>query len=160
MVPFLDHDVGDEGLVGAVTQLRAGGSDGEQLPGHHGLELALAHPVPEHDQSPRLLLGSHAELPQEAHDDVLHILDHLLVLLSLLDPDLDLVLHLSCWIHGPNHRGDARLDPLKLGRGVGHVSAEDHHRLGERLGPGVPLQHVIGARQLRVNLEAEVGDNL
>ena len=160
MVPFLNHDVGDEGFVGAIPQLGAGCPDGEKLPGHYGLELALAHSVPEHDQPLGLLLGGAVELQQKLPDDVLHVLDHLLVLVSLLDPDLDLVLHLGSRVHGAHHGGDTRLDPLELGRGVRHVSSENHQRLTEHAGPRVLLQHVICSRQLRVDLKAQIGNDL
>ena len=99
MVPLLDHDVGDGGLVGAVPEPRARRADGEKLPGHHGLELALAHPVPEHDQPLGPLSRDPLELMQQFLDDVLHILDHLLILLRLLDPDLDLILHMGARVH-------------------------------------------------------------
>ena len=49
VVTLLHHDVGDVRPVGAGHGL-ARPPDGRQLPRHHGLELALAHPVPEHDQ--------------------------------------------------------------------------------------------------------------
>ena len=160
MVPFLNHDVGDEGFVGAIPQLGAGCPDGEKLPGHYGLELALAHSVPEHDQPLGLLLGGAVELQQKLPDDVLHVLDHLLVLVSLLDPDLDLVFHLGGRVHGAHHGGDTRLDPLELGRGVRHVSSEYHQRLTEHAGPRVLLQHVICSRQLRVDLKAQIGNDL
>ena len=90
VVTLLHHQVGDWGFV-VRLQLLASLPDRHQLLGQHREELALGHPVPEHDQPLRLPpVVSLVELLQQHHCDVLHVLDDFLVfvLSSVLDSHL------------------------------------------------------------------------
>ena len=91
VVTLLHDDVGDHWLV-ILLQLLASLSDGHQLLRQHRQELPLAHTIAVHDD----LLGLPAlvrsvELDEEVLGDLLHVVDDLLVLPSLLDSDLNLV---------------------------------------------------------------------
>ena len=101
VVPLLDDDVGDHGLV-VLLQLLAGLPHGHQLLGQHRQELALADPITVHDDLlglPSLVGG--VELDEQLLGDLLHVVDDLLVLSSLLDPDLHLVVG-SLGLHRPH----------------------------------------------------------
>ena len=125
---LLDDDVGDHGLV-VLLQLLASLSHDHQLLGQHRQELPLADPVPVHDDLlglPALVSG--VELEQEVLGDLLHVVDDLLVLSSVLDPNLDLVV--GCLrLHGTNNGSNAGLGPARLGTGMGDVSSHHHHGL-------------------------------
>ena len=97
---FLNNNVGDtRSVLPVCLYLQTRIPDGEQLSSHHSLELSLTDTISEHDQSAWFLLCLSVELLQEANDDVLHVLDHLLVLVCLLDSDLHLIFHLSSRIN-------------------------------------------------------------
>ena len=100
MMTFLNHNVGDTRFVLPVClYLQTRIPDGQQLSSHHSLKLSLTDTISEHYQSAWFLLCLSVELLQEANDDVLHVLDHFLVLIRLLDSDLHLILHLSSRIN-------------------------------------------------------------
>ena len=113
VVTLLDDDVGDHGLV-VLLQLLASLSHGHQLLRQHRQELSLAHTVPVHDDLLRLpTLVSGVELDQEIFGDLLYVVDDLLILSFLLDPDLHLVV--GCLrLHGANNGRNAGLGPARL----------------------------------------------
>ena len=98
MMTFLNNYVGYLRPV-LSRHLTTSIPNSSQLSGHHSLELALTNAISEHDQSAWFLFSPSVKLDQETLDDVLHVLDHLLVLIRLLDSDLHFILHLGSWIH-------------------------------------------------------------
>ena len=99
MMTFLNNYVGYPGPV-LSRHLTTSIPNSSQLSGHHSLELALTNAISEHYQFLWcFLVCLSVKLYQETLDDVLHVLDHLLVLIRLLDSDLNFILHLGSWIH-------------------------------------------------------------
>ena len=91
VVTLLHNQVGDRGLV-VRLQLLASLPDRHQLLGQDGEELTFRHPVPEDDQPLCIsFVVPLVELLEQRHRDVLHILDHFLILVlsSVLDPHLE-----------------------------------------------------------------------
>ena len=98
---LLDDDVGDGGLV-VFLQLLASLSHGHKLLGQHGEKLSFADSIAIHEDLLRLpSFVGRVELDQEVLGDLLHIVDHFLILSSVLDPDLNLVVG-SLGFHRPN----------------------------------------------------------
>jgi len=156
---LLDNDVGDGWLV-VVLQLLAGLSHGDQFLGQHGEELSFADSVSIHDDLLRLpSFVGRVELDQEVLGDLLHVVDHLLVLPSILDPDLHLVVG-SFGFHGSDDGSDAWFETPGLRSWMRDVSS--HHHDG-------PLQHcrttlgcedVVDSAEHGVDLQTDVADDL
>ena len=125
VVPLLDDDVGDHGLV-VLLQLLAGLPHGHQLLGQHRQELALADPITVHDDLlglPALVSG--VELEQEVLGDLLHVVDDLLVLSPILHPHLYLVVG-RLGLHAAHDGRDARLTSPRLWGWVRYVCSHHH----------------------------------
>ena len=84
------YNVGDQRLI-RFLQLFTGTLYGQQLSDHHCGELAFTHTISKHHQGLWSIIGF-VELLQENLDNILHVLDDLLVLATVLHPDLHNVL--------------------------------------------------------------------
>ena len=160
-MPLLHYQVGDRRLV-IFLQLPAGLPHGDQLLGKNSKELALATPVPEHNNLLRLppvvLL---IEFLQKMPRHVLHVLDNFLVALQshVLDPDLHLVVDRPGF-HTGHHSSNAGLEPSALRSWMGYIGTHDHDWPLENLGSAHLGQHVVDSSQLGVDLHADIGNHL
>ena len=122
---LLDHNMGDLWLV-VFFQILACLSHGEYLPDQNRQELTLAHSISEHNNFlglPPLICS--VELHEKVLGHVLHVLDDLLILPSILDPDLHLVV-CSLGLHRCNNGSDTGFETPGLGGRVRNIRT--HHR--------------------------------